>query len=87
MGRDSHVPDAGHDVAACSDRPIGDRAAGTARGAQMPMPQARHQSQPSQVQVRERNGVWEVRVDGIFRGDCHRSEHAQSAAARLRESL
>lgn len=33
------------------------------------------------VQVRERNGIWEVRVDGKFRGDYHQKEHALAAAA------
>ncbi|MBU3001703.1 hypothetical protein KO491_17820 [Roseovarius nubinhibens] len=32
------------------------------------------------VQVSERNGVWEVLVDGKFRGDYHRKEHAYAAA-------
>ena len=33
------------------------------------------------VQVCERNGVWEVRVDGKFRGDYHQKEQALAAAA------
>ncbi len=33
------------------------------------------------VQVRERNGIWEVKVDGKFRGDYHQKEHALAAAA------
>ncbi|WP_371061423.1 hypothetical protein [Rhodosalinus sp. 5P4] len=33
------------------------------------------------VQVHERNGIWEVRVDGRFRGDYHQKEHALAAAA------
>ncbi|QGY00413.1 hypothetical protein EI983_13380 [Roseovarius faecimaris] len=33
------------------------------------------------VQVRERNGTWEVEVDGKFRGDYHQKEHALAAAA------
>jgi hypothetical protein len=33
------------------------------------------------VQVHERNGIWEVRVDGKFRGDYHQKEHALAAAA------
>ena len=32
-------------------------------------------------EVRERNGIWEVRVDGKFRGDYHQKEHALAAAA------
>lgn len=41
-------------------------------------------NQPAQrggVQVRERNGMWEVQVDGKFRGDYHQKEHALAAAA------
>ena len=33
------------------------------------------------VQVGERNGVWEVQVDGMFRGDYLQKEHALAAAA------
>jgi hypothetical protein len=33
------------------------------------------------VQVRERSGIWEVRVDGKFHGDYHQKEHALAAAA------
>lgn len=33
------------------------------------------------VQVRERNGIWEVQVNGKFRGDYHQKEHALAAAA------
>lgn len=39
------------------------------------------------VQVRERSGIWEVKVDGRFRGDYHQKEHALAAAALLRVSL
>ena len=39
------------------------------------------------VQLRERNGIWEVKVDGVFRGDYHRKEHALAAAALLNLSL
>ncbi len=38
-------------------------------------------TQRSGVQVRERNGIWEVQVDGKFRGDYHQKEHALAAAA------
>ena len=37
--------------------------------------------QRDRVQVRERNGIWEVQVDGKFRGDYHQKEHALAAAA------
>ena len=39
------------------------------------------------VQVRERNGIWEVQVDGKFRGDYHQKEHALAAAALHKLSL
>ncbi|MBS0123337.1 hypothetical protein KB874_04260 [Aestuariicoccus sp. KMU-90] len=39
------------------------------------------------VQVRERNGIWEVQVDGEFRGDYHQKEHALAAAALHKLSL
>lgn len=37
--------------------------------------------QRSGVQVRERNGIWEVKIDGKFHGDYHQKEHALAAAA------
>jgi hypothetical protein len=42
--------------------------------------------QRGEVQVRERNGIWEVEVDGKFRGDYHQKEHALAAAALHRLS-
>lgn len=47
-------------------------------------------SRPAQrggVQVRERNGIWEVQVDGKFRGDYLQKEHALAAAALHKLSL
>jgi hypothetical protein len=44
-------------------------------------------AQPGGVQVRERNGIWEVQVDGKFRGDYHQKEHALAAAALHKLSL
>ncbi len=38
-------------------------------------------AQRGRVQVRKRNGIWEVQVDGKFRGDYHQKEHALAAAA------
>ena len=41
-------------------------------------------SRPAQrggVQVRERNGIWKVQLDGKFRGDYHQKEHAFAASA------
>mgnify|MGYP000851850800 CR=1 FL=1 len=46
------------------------------RGSSMNRP-----AQRGGVQVRERNGIWEVQVDGKFRGDYHQKEHALAAAA------
>ena len=39
------------------------------------------------VEVRERNGIWEVQVDGKFRDDYHQKEHAVAAAALHKLSL
>jgi hypothetical protein len=47
-----------------------------AQGSSMNRPEQR-----GGVQVRERNGIWEVQVDGKFRGDYHQKEHALAAAA------
>lgn len=42
---------------------------------------------PDRVQVRERNGIWAVKVDDVFRGDYRQKEHAFAAAALLKLSL
>lgn len=39
------------------------------------------------VQVIERNGIWEIKVDGAFHGDYHQKEQALAAAALLKLSL
>lgn len=39
------------------------------------------------VRVRERNGIWEVKVDGVFHGDYHEQGNAMAAAALARLSL
>ena len=44
-------------------------------------------AQHDRVQVRERSGIWEVKVDGRFRGDYRLKEHALAAAAKLKLSL
>jgi hypothetical protein len=44
------------------------------------------QAQRGGIQVRERNGIWEVKVDGKFHGDYHQKEHALAAAALVRLS-
>lgn len=73
---------------------LGDVRAPRAKEAEMterlPLPTGRGGEQTSStdppaqrggVQVRERNGIWEVQVDGKFRGDYHQKEHALAAAA------
>jgi hypothetical protein len=45
------------------------------------------QARQGGVQVRERNGIWEVRVDGKFLGHYHQKEHALAAAALVKLSL
>lgn len=52
------------------------------RGSAMDRP-----AQRGGVQVRERNGVWEVKIDGKFRGDYHQKEQALAAAALHKLSL
>lgn len=39
---------------------------------------------PDRVTTSERNGVWSVTVDGVFRGDYHQRAHAEAAAALAR---
>jgi hypothetical protein len=39
------------------------------------------------VEVRERNGIWAVTLDGAFHGDYHQEVHAVEAAALLKSSL
>lgn len=42
---------------------------------------------PDRVQLRQRSGVWEVRVDGVFMGDYHRRESAIAAVALAKLAL
>ena len=49
-----------------------------------PAPLLSPAAQPGRVQLKERSGIWELRVDGIFRGDYHSKEHATAAAALAR---
>lgn len=42
---------------------------------------------PDRVQLKERGGIWELRVDGVFRGDYHLKEHGRAAAALANLSL
>jgi hypothetical protein len=44
-------------------------------------------AEAERVQTRKRSGIWEVRVDGVFRGDYHQKAHALAAAALARLSL
>ncbi|MFD1510907.1 hypothetical protein [Lacimonas salitolerans] len=43
--------------------------------------------QSERVQIKEGNGIWEVRIDGTFRGDYVQKSHALEAAALLKRSL
>lgn len=43
--------------------------------------------EPVRVQLQERSGIWEVRVDGVFWGDYHLKEHGLAAAALANLSL
>jgi hypothetical protein len=52
------------------------------RSAQRPAPPDR-----DRVEVKERDGIWEIKVDGAFRGDYHKEEHALAAAAFLKLSI
>ncbi|WP_259972798.1 hypothetical protein [Leisingera caerulea] len=44
-------------------------------------------AEAERVRVRERNGIWEVKVDGVFHGDYHDKGNALAAAALARLSL
>ncbi|AUQ57608.1 hypothetical protein PhaeoP30_00666 [Phaeobacter inhibens] len=44
-------------------------------------------AQAERVRVRARNGVWEVKVDGLFHGDYHDQGNALAAAALARLTL
>lgn len=43
--------------------------------------------EPDRVHIKERNGVWQVTVDGVFRGDYRKKEHALAAMALAKLSL
>lgn len=87
MVRKDRIPQATRGIARHSDGSRGDPPPGEAGKPTSPRFLARHHSQPNRVQVRQRNGIWEVRVDGAFRGDYHLQEHALTAAAGLRRSM
>lgn len=69
-----------------------DRTEGTAPG-NAPTPRSTH-AQPTlrgqqhdRVQLRERHGIWEVKVDGAFWGDYHQKDLAIAAVALAKLSL
>lgn len=68
-----------NETAATEKPPIFEQDKGPARSVLSP--------RPDRVQVRQRSGIWEVKVDGAFRGDYRRREQAMTAAAELRLSL
>ncbi|MFD0978280.1 hypothetical protein [Tropicimonas aquimaris] len=43
-------------------------------------------ARPDRVQIRQRSGIWEVKVDGKFHGDYHQKELALAAAALVKLS-
>ncbi|MZR13394.1 hypothetical protein GQE99_10230 [Maritimibacter sp. DP07] len=43
--------------------------------------------QKDRIQLRLRNGIWEVKLDGHFLGDYHKKEYALAAVALLKLSL
>lgn len=53
----------------------------------MPAPQVRPVPEPERVQLKERSGIWEVRVDGAFHGDYRLKDQALAAAALAKLSL
>lgn len=87
MVRSDRIPHTARGFAAQPVASIDDLGAGVARVDTAPEFPARHHSQPNRVEVRERSSIWEVRVDGVFRGDYHLKEHALTAAADHRRSL
>jgi hypothetical protein len=52
-----------------------------------PAPSLRPDVQPERVQLKERGGIWEVRVDGAFHGDYRLKDQALAAAALAKLSL
>lgn len=60
---------------------------GSARGRAGQDPFIERVAQHDRVQVRDRRGIWEVKVDGKFRGDYRQKEHALAAVPKLKLSL
>lgn len=56
-------------------------------GKQPPWPGFHPEATSERVRTRERNGIWEVKVDGVFYGDYHVQGHALAAAALARLTL
>lgn len=56
-------------------------------GQQGPSEDPRPRDREDGVEVRERNGIWAVTLDGAFYGDYHQEVHAMEAAALLKSSL
>lgn len=65
---------------------VTDKHPGSPKGQGRLAPLQERPARRDRVQVRERNGIWEVKVDGKFRGDYHQKEHALAAAALLKLS-
>ena len=53
----------------------------------LPASSAQQATQLERVQLRERSGIWEVKVDGAFRGDYRQKEQALAAVALLKLAL
>lgn len=53
----------------------------------VPMPPFTSIVQSDRIQLKIRGGIWEVRVDGVFRGNYHSKEHALAAVTLARLSL
>jgi hypothetical protein len=66
---------------------VTDEPPGLPKGREQMGPFQKRAARHDRVQVRERNGIWEVLVDGKFRGDYHQKEHALAAAALHKLSL
>ncbi|MEW5424569.1 hypothetical protein [Amorphus sp. 3PC139-8] len=65
----------------------GAASASVPRGECTPAPPLPPVVQPDRVQLKERGGIWEVRVDGAFQGDYRLKDHALAAAALAKLSL
>ncbi|MCU9848960.1 hypothetical protein OEZ60_13195 [Defluviimonas sp. WL0024] len=64
-----------------------DEQSGSRKGQERKGSLMEHPAKFDRVQVRDRNGIWEVKVDGKFSGDYHQKEQAVAAAALLKLSL